>query len=154
MFIRHDAERKLTLHRTKKAAGSDFPVYGSEKALAESPIKNNEMAILYAEITGKPLIRFPDKKVAAKRLWAACEEHLSARGKKVGRPLGTGKFAGKIIYPKCRKNPRRKVGGKGWHSYEIILGKSEGIPYEDYVANGGRPQDLQWDIDRNWAEVK
>lgn len=153
MFIRHDAERKLTLHRTKKAAGSDFPVYGSEKALAESPIKNSEMAILYAEITGKPLVRFPDKKVAAKLLWAACEEYLSAQGKKVGRPLGTGKFAGKTIYPKCRKNPRRN-GVKGWHSYEIILGKTEGVPYEEYVAKGGRPQDLQWDLDRKWVEVK
>lgn len=75
------------------------------------------------------------------------------QSKKVGRPAGTGKFAGKTIYPKCRNNPRR-VGSKGWHSYEIILGRTDGVPYEEYVAKGGRARDLQWDIDRKWAEVR
>lgn len=154
MFIRHDAERKLTIHATKKEAGSKFPVYGSEKALAESSIKNNEMAILFAELTGQPLVRFPDKKVAAKRLWAAGVVHFNKKGKKVGRPVGTGKFAGKRVFAKCKKNPRRRVGAKGWHSYEIIRGKEHGVPYDDYVAKGGRAKDLQWDIDRGWAEVK
>lgn len=154
MFIRHDAERKLTIHATKKEAGSSLPVYGSEKALAESPIKNNEMAILYAEITGQPLVRFPDKKTAARRLWAAGAMHMKKKGnRKVGRPMGTGKFAGKTVFAKCKKNPRRN-GVKGWHSYEIIRGKEHGVLCDDYVALGGRAKDLQWDIDRGWAEVK
>ncbi len=50
-------------------------------------------------------------------------------------------------------NPRR-AGTIGFASFEIIRGKPEGVPYADYVAAGGRPQDLHWDIDRKWAEVK
>ena len=70
-----------------------------------------------------------------------------------GRVRGTGKFAGKTVYAKRDANPRR-LGTKGFSSYEIIRGKPDGVPYADYVAAGGRPQDLQWDIDHNFAEAK
>jgi hypothetical protein len=45
-------------------------------------------------------------------------------------------------------NPRR-TGTKGHASMQIILdaGKA-GIKYEDYIAKGGRPNDLAWDIER------
>ena len=45
-----------------------------------------------------------------------------------------------------KRNPRRK-GTRGWHSFEIIL-KNPGIVYEQYIAKGGRRQDLDWD----WAK--
>ena len=28
------------------------------------------------------------------------------------------------------------------------------MPYELYIKQGGRLQDLKWDIDHGWAEVK
>lgn len=165
--IRHNTQTgNMALYPSLEAAGSEMPVYRTEQELAAGKASITELTRLYNKLAEKPVSKFSDRATAVRRTWAAAvakageeseQEKLqpeAPKGKKVGRPLGTGKFAGKTIYPKCRKNPRRKVGGKGWLSYEIILGKSEGVPYEEYVANGGRPQDLQWDIDRKWAEVK
>lgn len=70
-----------------------------------------------------------------------------------GRKAGTGEFAGKTIFALKEVNPRRS-GTFGFKSYEILQGKPEGVAYTDYLAAGGRPQDLRWDIARKWAEVK
>jgi hypothetical protein len=70
-----------------------------------------------------------------------------------GRKKGTGTFAGKTVYAKVETNPRR-AGTAGFKSFEVIRGKKEGVPYAEYLAKGGRPQDLRWDIERKWAEVK
>ena len=43
-------------------------------------------------------------------------------------------------------NPRKK-GTRGWHAFEILL-KNPGITYENYIAKGGRRQDLEWDLAR------
>lgn len=77
---------------------------------------------------------------------------VADKGKR-GRKPGTGQFAGKTVFAKKQVNPRR-AGTKGWHSYNIFLGKSEGVPYADYIAAGGRAVDLDWDIKHKFAEVK
>lgn len=77
-----------------------------------------------------------------------------AATKRRGRKPGTGQFAGKTVFAKKGVNPRR-VGTKGWHSYNILIGKmTEGVPYADYIAAGGRAVDLDWDIKHKFAEVK
>jgi len=73
--------------------------------------------------------------------------------KKRGRQPGTGEFAGKVVFARKDVNPRR-AGTAGFHSFEIIRGKKEGVSYADYISAGGRPNDLRWDIEHNWAEVK
>lgn len=77
---------------------------------------------------------------------------VAEKGKR-GRKPGTGQFAGKTVFAKKQVNPRR-AGTKGWHSYNIFLGKPEGVPYADYIAAGGRAVDLDWDIKHKFAEVK
>jgi hypothetical protein len=64
----------------------------------------------------------------------------------------TGKFAGKAIHLLVKDNPR-KAGTHGWRSFEIVR-KQPGISYEAYIAAGGRNNDLRWDVEHKFAEVK
>lgn len=61
-------------------------------------------------------------------------------------------FAKKILTAKVAENPR-KAGTKGRLSFQIIL-ENPGITFEKFKELGGRSNDLQWDIDHNWVEVK
>jgi len=72
--------------------------------------------------------------------------------KQTGRKKGSGKFAGKQLFPLVAENPRR-AGSFGYHSMSLILAVP-GLYYSTYIEKGGRPQDLQWDIDRKFVEVK
>jgi len=68
-----------------------------------------------------------------------------------------GKFVGKCIKVLVDENPRR-AGGHGHKMIEWLLAENKKlgggiIEYSNYVAAGGRPQDLQWDLDRNWVEI-
>lgn len=70
-----------------------------------------------------------------------------AKGRKSGH-------AGKTITALKPENPRRE-GTHGHKSFKIILDAGKkGISYEDYIAAGGRSNDLAWDIDKGNAEVK
>jgi len=69
-------------------------------------------------------------------------------------PVGfsASRFSGKVLRVTVKDNPRRP-GTHGYRSFEILRAHPEGMIYEDYIAAGGRTNDLQWDIDRNWATV-
>ena len=58
--------------------------------------------------------------------------------------------AGKKIYRISKTNPR-KEGSWGWKSFNVI---TDGMTYEDYIKLGGRPQDLAWDEDHKFIEIK
>jgi hypothetical protein len=58
--------------------------------------------------------------------------------------------SGKKIYKLVPSNPR-KEGSWGWKSFNVI---TDGITYEDYIRLGGRPQDLAWDEDHKFVEIK
>lgn len=50
-------------------------------------------------------------------------------------------------------NPR-KAGSNGHKSMQLLIDAgTTGLMYEDYIAGGGRPQDLAWDIDKGNARV-
>lgn len=70
-------------------------------------------------------------------------------------PGPKSKFLGKKIYLKVKENPRRE-GTHGHKSFEILkdLGFNRGMPYEEYKQLKGRNNDLQWDIDHGYVEVK
>ena len=73
--------------------------------------------------------------------------------KKVSKPRGA--FAGKMIKALVTENPR-KVNTKevcGYASFNLLLKHGADMPYEEYIRQGGRLNDLKWDIDRKWAEV-
>jgi hypothetical protein len=48
-------------------------------------------------------------------------------------------------------NPRRE-GSHGHRSLQIII-DSPGITVEEYIAKGGRPRDLRWDIAKGFVKV-
>lgn len=66
------------------------------------------------------------------------------------RKRRAGKYAGMRIRKLKDKNPRR-VDSHGYRSWELI---KDGMTYEEYRAAGGRPNDLQWDLDREWVSVE
>ena len=69
---------------------------------------------------------------------------------KVSKPRAS--FKGKWIKLLVSENPR-KEGSHGHNSFNVILKHGADMPYEEYIRQGGRLNDLKWDIDRNWAEV-
>lgn len=169
--IRHNTDTgNMALYASKAAAGNDYPVYASEDDILKSKATVTELARFYNTIAEKPVNKFSDKGAAARRVWAmvqgapiAPEEEKSQPvapsvptdkpvGKR-GRQPGSGEFAGKTVFALKDVNPRR-IGTAGFKSFEIIRGKKDGVSYADYIAAGGRPNDLRWDIEHKWAEVK
>lgn len=61
----------------------------------------------------------------------------------------TSAFSGKRIKKLVKDNPRRK-GTAGFKSFGLI---TSGMSYEDYLAKGGRRQDLAWDVDHKYVKV-
>lgn len=73
-----------------------------------------------------------------------------ARSKKQSRPRGRkSSFSGKVIRKLVKDNPRRK-GTAGFKSFTLIR---PGMTYEQYLAAGGRRQDLAWDITHKYVKV-
>jgi hypothetical protein len=62
------------------------------------------------------------------------------------------KFFGKTIRALQSDNPRRE-GTKGHKSYQILLAWGGCVSYDIYRLQGGRPNDLQWDLDHGYAEI-
>lgn len=62
------------------------------------------------------------------------------------------KFNRKIIRALCAANPRRE-GTKGHKSYALLLKAGGDLDYALYKLQGGRPNDLQWDLDHGYAEI-
>lgn len=172
--IRHNTQTgNMALYADKAAAGNDMPVYASEADILASKATVSELARFYNTIAEKPVNKFSDKAAAARRVWAmvqgtpiAPEEEKPqpeakpapvaapvAEKKGRGRKAGSGEFAGKTVFALKDVNPRR-IGTAGFKSFEIIRGQKDGVLYADYIAAGGRPNDLRWDIEHKWAEVK
>jgi hypothetical protein len=59
-------------------------------------------------------------------------------------------YSGKFIYKLVDKNPRRE-GTHGFKGFEIY---EDGMPYEKFRDKGGRNNDLQWDIDKKFIELR
>lgn len=57
---------------------------------------------------------------------------------------------GKKIYKLVDGNPRRE-GTHGFTSFALI---KDGMPYDDYIKAGGRNNDLGWDIDHKYVELR
>lgn len=86
-----------------------------------------------------------------------CAPYLEQRKAAAAAPRATGtpaaprgNNAGKHIFRLVEANPR-KEGSWGWKSFNLAV---TGISYEDYIKAGGRPQDLAWDVDHKFVEVK
>lgn len=184
MFIRHNIDTgSLAIYANRaEATDNGHPVYASEEELAAGKASISELARFYNQLTGEAVKTFRDKAAAARRVWSAGNVKLgipsegaaivaevekemaeqkapeapapvATEKSKRGRKPGTGEFAGKTIFAKKQVNPRRP-GTAGFKSFEIIRDKPAGVPYADYIAAGGRPNDLRWDLEHKYAEVK
>lgn len=94
---------------------------------------------------------------------AKSEAAASAEPK--GRPGRQSSYAGKRIYSLCKDNPRRtwsvsrKTGDSqvpfGYRAMQLVIDAGEnGITYEDYIAQGGRPNDLKFDLAKEHVEIR
>lgn len=62
------------------------------------------------------------------------------------------KFVGRTIKVLIEQNPRRE-GTKGFKSFNLILKAGGALSYDLYKLMGGRPNDLQWDLDHGFVEL-
>jgi hypothetical protein len=68
-------------------------------------------------------------------------------------PGRQSKYSGMTITTTRKDNPRR-AGTFGHDSFEIILRHRGKVSFEQYRDEGGRLNDLQWDIDHDYVTVK
>jgi len=153
----------------------------ADELLADRNVTGSILVNAYNELVEKPVKKFSDNKTGAKRFMDAIADihvtttpfdggtkvksppqidalpgmtPLGIAPKKVSKPRGS--FAGKMIRPLVKENPR-KVNTKevcGYASFQLLLNHGVDMPYDLYIKQGGRLQDLKWDIDHGWAEVK
>jgi hypothetical protein len=83
---------------------------------------------------------------------AAPKAKKTGEANATARPGRVSSHAGKHIFilTEGKKNPRRE-GTHGHRSFSLI---KEGMLVEDYFTAGGRSNDLAWDIDHKFVEVK
>ena len=128
----------------------------------------DKMVTIYNKVSEKEVKKFSDKKTAAKRVFNAIadqvvtidevsenlkgtpEGDLISAVAKIANPRNT--FEGKWIKVLEEKN-LRKSSGRGYSSYEVLLKHGADMPYELYIENGGRKEDLSWDIKKGWVEL-
>ena len=79
------------------------------------------------------------------------KEKVLSNNEKPKKPRG--KFAGKVIKLLVDKNPRREAT-HGFHSMGILINASpSNVTFEDYIKDGGRIADLQWDLNKGNVEL-
>jgi len=150
----------------------------ADELLADRNVTGPLLVSAYNELTDKPVKKFSDNKTGAKRFMDAIADiHVTTTpfdgGTKVKSPpqidalpgmtpLGIapkkprGSFAGKVINVLVTANPRKENKKEvcGYASFQLLLNHGVDMPYDLYIKQGGRLQDLKWDIDHGWAEVK
>ena len=162
---------KVESFKSKKHAqqhGNGNIIASTPGELAKDP--NASMQILVNVYNNKSKVmtkRFSDKLVAARKIFSVLSggtiEYGAVYNEKIITDTApklpddvktvTGKFAGKTIHCLVPYNPRRQAT-KGFHSMGILINSSKPVAYEDYIQQGGRRQDLQWDLERNHVEIK
>jgi len=136
---------------------------------------------VYNNCVDKPVKKFTDNKTGAERIFKLAQEiHVEStpfdkddvkpikksapfsresmgltrpqirKLSKIAKPRG--KYAGKSIRCLVEKNPRRE-GTKGFHSMGILINSSIPVSYENYISEGGRPNDLAYDIEKGHVEL-
>jgi|TARA_X000001388_G_scaffold73794_1_gene65948 hypothetical protein len=133
---------------------------------------------VYNNCVDKPVKKFTDNKTGAERIFKLAQEiHVEStpfdkvdakqessstvepasltrpqirKLSKIAKPRG--KYEGKSIRCLVEKNPRRE-GTKGFHSMGILINSSIPVSYENYISEGGRPNDLAWDLEKGHVEL-
>ena len=175
--------RAFSSERVAQQMGNGLVVFSSAEELVQNRNTTHQRLVALfndnARKIGSGLVkRFSDTKAGAKRIMKLAESlpleetpfeklngekqmnteqrndvevHVKTADapKKRGRNSG---FEGKMIKCLVDKNPRRQ-NTHGFHSMGILINAGEPVSYEAYIAQGGRRQDLAWDINKGYAEV-
>ena len=168
------ASRKQT-----QSYGNGFIVASNPSELANDDNTTLQKLVnIFNNLSGDQTKKFPDKITGAKRIFAKLSKDAPEKGwvpamvadsapskpkKAPSKPKKAptkdnlkGKFAGKIIICNVADNPRRQAT-KGFHSMGLLInlgGIGATMSYEDYISQGGRRQDLDWDIEKGYVSVK
>jgi len=154
--------------------GNYGTIFSSAEELESCAVTSSQMVDVYNHHNPSAKItKFSDRATACKRILALAQAKAEDKshdprkedpmneirtatkpesaGEKRGR---SSQFNGKKLFPAngLSENPRRN-GTSGHKSMSIILA-SPGITFEDFVADGGRAQDLRWDIAHNAVRVE
>jgi hypothetical protein len=152
--------------------GNGFNIVKKQSCLSDARLFPTRFLVeIYNLKAERKVAKFRDRATAESRVWkmltdqeapvvedfSEAEETESGaeEPKKRKARKSSSKFKGKIITTSCVENPRKKKTGYGYNSMKIVLEAGDsGILYEDYLAAGGRRNDLAWDIERGWAMLK
>lgn len=139
----------------------------------EEDLLNNNRLTLSQMVTfynhhnnAQPVKKFTDRATASRRIFAlaqakaelinppkeipvmttVAETVKTLKKEKVAKETRKSEYAGVKIFPAegIKENPRRE-GGFGYKAMAFILA-NPGVSYEEFVAAGGRRQDLAWDL--------
>ena len=153
---------------TAANAGNGNILFSDEDSLLASPLTQAQLTDLHNLASDGDAQTFGSRAEAGVAAWAAVEatygEAEAATGpgagekpKKVvrgakkdgeskpGRKAGSGGFAGMKLKSAVKENPRRE-GSHGHGSFQVVL-DNPGITYEDFIAKGGRVQNLRKDVE-------
>lgn len=146
------ADKPKAIARLQKVVGETFGDEGLTKLLLECE-SAVEACKKVDELKRKGMVPEPKKEEQTMNdtnTIEAPKTEPKPEAKKRGR---TASNNGRTITAIVETNPRRE-GTHGHKSMEIVLkaGKN-GIKYEDYIAAGGRPNDLAWDLDHKSVKI-
>ena len=176
-----DAILAFKTAKAARSVGNGRVIASTPDDILATPTTSGQMLEVYNHFNpNQPVKKFSDRVTAAKRMFALAEAHAkfvdveenemtatetvkAPKAKKEKAPKiakeSSGKrgrtptYAGKRIYPLVDENPRRE-GGFGHAAMQLVLNAGKkGISFEDFIAGGGRHQDLVWDLKKGNVSV-
>ena len=163
--------RAFTSTSVAHKMGNGLVIFTSvDELLADRNTTGRGLVEVYNSYADKPVKKFADNKTGAERIIKLAQnmnvettpfDHADKpvpadRGEaglstttmgKADAKKPRGKYAGRMIRTISVRNPRRE-GTKGFHSMGILINAGEPVSYESYIAQGGRPNDLAWDLEK------
>ncbi len=161
--------RAFTSTSVASKMGNGLVVFTSAEDLLANPNTTGYgMVEVYNTYADKPVKKFSDNRTGAERILKLARgiqiestpfDHAdkpspTATNKDFGKIVKDdakqprrGKYAGRMIRTISVRNPRRE-GTKGFHSMGILINAGEPVSYESYIAQGGRSNDLAWDLEK------
>jgi len=139
-----NAKRKIERFESKKVGCERIFKIASDLEIEQTPFKEKDMESKPVKALGE-MLRFGKKETEPQAIntEAVNDKPVSKR---------KSSYAGKILKSLCTVNPRREAT-HGFHSMGILINAGAPISFESYIEQGGRLNDLKWDIEKGHVEV-
>lgn len=131
------------------------------ESLAKSEVPHRQMIQWFMKKTGRHTKKFATRYDGAKRIMRILtgEEAIPEVELTSARRGTVSKYSGRVFVPITPlnkdgrpSNPRRP-DSHGWRSFNLFVVHGE-LVYEDYIAKGGRSNDLEWDLNHKFVAFK